>query len=126
MVAKSEERRKAINLRRLGFTYNEILSRVPVTRSTLSLWLKDVHLGNDQTDRLVKMRRLAQLKGAHVKHEQRLNKLAVIKRETENEFQGFGKRDLFLLGVALYWGEGTKQKPHNISARVAFSNSDLL
>ncbi len=28
------------------------------------------------------------------------------------------------MGAALYWAEGTKQKEHNVSQRVKFSNSD--
>ncbi|WP_406727185.1 hypothetical protein [Streptomyces sp. GD-15H] len=33
-------------------------------------------------------------------------------------------RELFLTGVALYWAEGTKDKPHARRERVAFVNSD--
>lgn len=33
-------------------------------------------------------------------------------------------RELFLLGVGLYWAEGSKRKPHNPQERVTFVNSD--
>jgi hypothetical protein len=33
-------------------------------------------------------------------------------------------RELFLIGIALYWAEGTKPKEHRPSAQVEFANSD--
>lgn len=33
-------------------------------------------------------------------------------------------RELFLLGVGLYWAEGTKSKPYRTQERVTFVNSD--
>ncbi len=33
-------------------------------------------------------------------------------------------RDLWMIGVSLYWAEGTKQKPYNVAQRVVFTNSD--
>ena len=44
MVEKKKEKAKAIRLRRKGKSYNEILEKVPVAKSTLSRWLRDVSL----------------------------------------------------------------------------------
>lgn len=38
--------------------------------------------------------------------------------------KSFSKQTLWCIGIALYWAEGAKQKPHNVSQKVAFSNSD--
>ncbi len=40
----SGEKEKAIALRKQGKTYSEILAKIPVAKSTLSLWLHDVGL----------------------------------------------------------------------------------
>lgn len=36
----------------------------------------------------------------------------------------FERGDLFLIGIALYWAEGSKAKPHNVAAGLNFANSD--
>src|SRR5437016_6249903 len=40
--AKDDLREKAIALRREGYSYREIREQVPVSKSSLSLWLRDV------------------------------------------------------------------------------------
>lgn len=54
MIEKTLEKLKAIKLRREGLSYREILRYVPVAKSTLSLWLRDVGLAKRQTQRLTK------------------------------------------------------------------------
>jgi transposase len=58
-------KRIAIQLRREGYSYSEILKKVPVAKSTLSLWLRSVNLTNSQKQKLT----LKKLKSA--KEEQR-------------------------------------------------------
>ena len=41
-MVKSVLREKAIALRKAGYSYNLILEQVPVSKSTLSIWLADV------------------------------------------------------------------------------------
>ena len=48
MLAKIEEKQKAIALRKRGYSYSEILAEVPVAKSTLSLWLRSVGLAKKQ------------------------------------------------------------------------------
>jgi transposase len=60
---KLEEKKRAIGLRKKGYSYNEIVKHVGVAKSTLSLWCRDVILGPDQLARLQK-RRLKDQKGA--------------------------------------------------------------
>ena len=44
MNPKVREKERAIQLRKRGYTYNEILKVLPVAKSSLSLWLKDFPL----------------------------------------------------------------------------------
>jgi hypothetical protein len=48
MIPKFTEKEKAIKLRKSGATYSEVLREVPVSKSTLSLWLRDVGLSKTQ------------------------------------------------------------------------------
>lgn len=124
MISKFDEKNKAIELRKQGFSYNEILIQIPVAKSTLSLWLRDVSLAKRQKQRLTERRRSAQLKGAQVRHKQRLESSKLIISEALNEIGEISERELKLIGAALYWAEGSKQKEHVVSQRVVFSNSD--
>jgi hypothetical protein len=124
MIAKIEEKKKAIELRKKGLSYSEILKQVPVTKASLSLWLRDIRLSKKQQDRLVK-KSLSKLNlGAKIKKEKRILKTERIKKKAVKEIGKIRKRELWLIGIALYWAEGSKQKKHNVSQGVEFGNSD--
>src|SRR5256885_823388 len=46
--AKDDLRERAVALRREGKSYREIREQIPVSKSTLSLWLSDVILTEEQ------------------------------------------------------------------------------
>lgn len=123
---KSHLKAKAISLRNKGLSYREILTEVPVAKSTLSLWLRSVGLSKRQLQRLSERKRQAALKGAARRREQRLLSVQEAKTEAVKRLRSINKRDLWLIGTALYWAEGSKSKVHNISQGVTFSNSDPL
>ena len=115
---------KAIKLRKKGFSYSEILQTVPVAKSTLAIWLQSVGLSKKQKQRLTDKKLASALRGAARKKEKRLTLSELLKNTAKNEVGKISDRELFLIGAALYWAEGSKQKDHNVSARVRFSNSD--
>ncbi len=123
---KLELKEKATNLRKQGFSYSEILKQIPVTKSTLSLWLKSVNLSNRQNQKLIEKRLVGAKIGAIAKKNQRIEKVKLIKNIAISEIETISNREIWLIGISLYWAEGSKQKEHNISQRVAFSNSDPL
>lgn len=51
MFAKLEEKKKAIILRKKGFSYTEIIKEVAVSKSSLSLWLSKYPLTKFQKER---------------------------------------------------------------------------
>lgn len=123
-MAKTKEKEKAIELRKKGYSYSEILKEIPVAKSTLSLWLRSVGLSKRQKQRLTEKKLAAALRGAKVRKEQRLLITKEIKDKAKKEIGKISGRELWLIGVALYWAEGSKQKEHNVSQKVKFSNSD--
>ncbi len=124
MISKTALRQKAIALRKEGKTYSEILRVVPVAKSSLSLWFKGVGLSMQQTQRITAKKRAAQLRGGARKKEIRLQVSKEIFEGSKEELGAFSRRDLFILGVALYWAEGAKAKEYRPSVAVKFANSD--
>ena len=124
MIQKLLEKEKAIKLRKRGLSYNEILKRVPVSKSTLSLWLRSVRLAKRVEQRLTEKRIKGQQRGAQVKKEQRIRLTKEIKDKAIKEAGEIDKRNFWIIGTMLYWAEGTKQKEANPSQKVRFSNSD--
>lgn len=121
---KSQERTLAINLRRQGFSYREILARVPVAKSTLSLWLQQVKLAKKQHQRLTQKRIDAALRGARARHQTRISEVKALERNGLAEINRISGRELWLIGTVLYWAEGSKQYDHSPSTGVMFGNSD--
>ena len=121
---KRSERDEAIRLRREGVTYYDIMQRVGIPKSTLWRWLKAEGLVETQPQRLTELKRLAQQKGAAVVKARRIARTRAIMEQASGEIGVLSQRDLWLLGLALYWAEGSKQKPRNVSSGVIFTNSD--
>lgn len=115
---------KAIQLRREGLTYSEILKNVPVAKSTLSEWLRSIKLTKKQFHILTKKKMLSALRGSAEKKRLRIEKEENIIKKSLLEIEKLSDRENFLCGVMLYWAEGSKQKKTNVSVGVEFSNSD--
>lgn len=124
MIKKSIEKKFAIQLRKQGFSYNEILQRVGVSKSTLSIWLRSIGISRQHKQRFTEKRRLAQKKAQESCRNTRIKKSVAIIESAKKEVSTISRKDLWLLGTSLYWAEGTKQKKHNVSQRVSFGNSD--
>lgn len=121
---KSAEKEKAIRLRKEGKTYSEILADIPVAKSTLSEWLKSVQLAIPQKQRLTTKRKDAALRGSEARRQTRISEVQSLERDGRTEIGKISDRELWLIGVALYWAEGSKQHEHSPSTGVVFNNSD--
>jgi len=124
MIQKNAEKEQAIVLRKQGFSYNEILRNVPVAKSTLSVWLKDIGIAKEQKQRLTEKRKAAQQKAQEACRNNRICKENIIISNAKAEITNISARELWLIGTVLYWAEGSKQKEKNVSQKVSFGNSD--
>lgn len=124
MISKHQEKEKAIILRKEGLSYREILEKVPVAKSSLSLWLKSVGLSKSQKQRLTDKKLSSARRGALKKKEDRILRTKIIKENSEKEVGKVTEREKWLIGIALYWAEGSKEKEWNPGSRTQFSNSD--
>lgn len=119
-----DEKEKAIALRRLGKTYSEILAEVPVAKSTLAIWLGSVGLTVPQKQYISELRRAAQRRGAAARRSMRKDLQNRIYTASRMEVGRLSTRELWLIGIALYWAEGSKEKEYSPGSGVKFSNSD--
>jgi len=122
--AKSVQKAKAIELRKKGFSYSEILKKVHVSQSSLSLWLHNVNLNNKHKLRLIEKGVVARKLGSAALKRTRVVRTKEIIEKSKSEIKKITQNDLMLIGISLYWAEGGKQKEHNPSKEVVFSNSD--
>lgn len=126
-MSKPEEKQKAIDLRTKGLSYNEILQSVPVAKSTLSAWLRDVGLSMPQRHQLTVRKLAAARRGGEKVHVMRLERVARAVTEAEEEAKHWIAQGdfLWLVGTVLYWAEGEKPKPWRGRTKVAFINMDV-
>ena len=115
---------EAIRLRKQGKTYSEIRKVIPVSKSTLTLWFLDVKLAQKQQQRITAKRKEAQQKGADAQRAKRLRSTQDIFTKGLADIGSLSARELKLVGTALYWAEGSKQKEYHPSVGIRFANSD--
>lgn len=125
MKLRLEDKRKAIELRIRGKSYGEIMTAIPnLSKSTLSGWIRYVKLTQEQEKRLKrnlwKITCNARTKAAWTKKQKRLSQIKYITKLAQKEFPSLFKNPLFLIGLSLYWAEGSKKSGENIQ----FANSD--
>lgn len=120
---KLQLRAEAEGLRKDGFSIKEIEKRLRVSRSSVSLWVRDVKLTNKQVKRLYYNKRSGALRGCMVaamnKIEKRKELTDKLRREGKSEIGVVTKRDRFIAGIIMYFAEGDKG-----DKSVTFCNSD--
>ncbi|MFJ8363024.1 helix-turn-helix domain-containing protein [Streptomyces sp. NPDC093984] len=117
--AKDDPRERARELRKQGWTYNQIQAELGCSKSSVSLWVRD--LPAPERERRTDM--TPARRGARRAAEDRAAARAELTDTASNEIGPLTARELFLIGVGLYWSEGAKAKP-GTHRRVIFVNSD--
>lgn len=117
---KYKERLLALKLRKSGLSYKEILKKISVSKSTLSIWLREIELTSEQKKRLLEKMDKVRYEVAKRKVVDRKKKTEEIIMRAKREVSFFRKDLLFFVGLSLYWAEGAK----NPVEAVKFANSD--
>jgi hypothetical protein len=119
------EKNKAIELRRQGRTFSEILKEIPVSKGSLSYWLRDIGLTPGQIARIqYKNDAIKQkfIKFNELKKKQAQDNKAAVFNTAINEIDEIFEKELKLIGMALYWAEGYNKDSNWRTA--SFTNSD--
>ena len=117
------EKEEAIRLRKKGLSYREILKKVPVSKSTISVWLRNTPL-TDAEKSILKRRRegnisIGRIRAAAALHRLRVARDEILRKEAKIEFERHKIDPFFYVGIGLYWAEGAKR-----NSLFAFTNSD--
>ena len=124
---------KAYKLRMGGRSYNEISRLLKVPKSTLSGWFAGLELPKEATKRLRDRVHTASLRGLIARNKNQTTLAETRSREMHNKgkrlIKKINKRDLLIIGTALYWAEGYKRPvvirgKTRTSHRVSLTNSD--
>jgi predicted transcriptional regulator len=118
---KVNEQSLAKQLRKQGMSIGAISLELGVAKSSVSLWIRDIKITGSQsahlkglpfTSEAVEKRRISRLSNEKAKRS-KVIELA------QKEIVGINDRELWLMGVMLYWAEGGKTQ-----RMVRFSNGD--
>ncbi len=105
-MARTLLRDKVRNLRLKGKSLNEITGLLKVPKSTVRFWCRDISLTKAQRQRLSKKQRIGGILAAEKLRNERIKLTKHLFDEGIRETGTLSKRELFLVGVALYWAEG--------------------
>jgi predicted XRE-type DNA-binding protein len=122
-MSKSLKKLQALTLRRKGMSIKDIAKKLEVTQSSVSVWCRDIELTDAQRRRLVQKQIAAghkgRMLGAESNRQKRLRAIESEEGIAKRQLGTLSRRDLFMLGVGLYWGEGVKS-----GGSTAIVNSD--
>ncbi len=116
------EKELARNLRRKGYSINEIVKKTGFTKSSVSVWVRDIVLTTNQRKGLSEKGR--SVESIERRRKSRFNnenkKRRIVTEEAKKDFISISHSELKLIGTILYLGEGAKKS----KGTVALSNSD--
>ncbi len=124
-MAKSKEKIGARKLRKQGKSIKEIAKHLKVSVGIVSLWCRDIQLSSKQIEVLQKRMKDSSY-GRRSEYLKRIKanldkKVSLLKSEGIKQVGILSKRDIFLTGIALYWGEGFK-KDHQVGLATSDKN----
>ncbi len=118
-MVKMYARLESLRMRNAGHSYNHISKITKVSKSTLSTWLADIpYVPNAETIARIGKARAA---SGEAKSKLKRHSIAEAKKEALREMGHVSKRDLFMIGLGLYIGEGVKSH-----SAVGFANANPL
>lgn len=97
---------KAFSLRKKGYSYNMIADRLGISKSTLSCWFKELPFTPNR--QVIERIKKGPFKSGQIRHNRRVVDIAKIKKLAKKELGVVTKRDLWMIGLGLYIGEGSK------------------
>jgi hypothetical protein len=127
--AKDALRAKARELRMQGLDYDEIVARLGVSKSSVSLWVRDLPKPPRVTSERCATRTSERMRRywateRPVRAARRAAASAAASAAAAASIGDLTDREILIAGAVAYWCEGTKNKPHRRVDRVTFANSD--
>jgi hypothetical protein len=123
--AKDDLRAKARVLRAQGLSYGDIAAELRVSKSSVSLWVRDLPVP-DRLSYEETRKRAADGVSDYWRAERRARdaRRAADTDAAAAEIGDLTDREILIAGAVAYWCEGAKSKPHRKAEQVMFINSD--
>jgi hypothetical protein len=126
-MAKSKQKTKARKLRRQGKSIKKIAKMLDISKSSASIWCRDIELTNEQIETLrqsmIKGSYAGRMKGARMQKERKEEKINNYIKQGQEDIGSLSPKEFFVAGLALYWGEGGKKNP---ATRFYNSNPEII
>jgi len=123
--AKDDLRERARELRTQGLDYEEIADALGISKSSVSLWVRDLPIPERLSYEECRRR---SAEGAHrywaAERPVRAAARAATCATAAAQIGPLTDREILMAGAIAYWCEGGKTKPYQRSDRVIFTNSD--
>lgn len=114
------DRQKALELRKKELSYSQIKKILRVSKSTLSDWLSEYPLSKKRISELRDRNEARIEKFRETWRKKRQVRLDQFYKQAKKEVLPLTKKEIFIAGLFLYWGEGSK----STYDKVCLSNSD--
>lgn len=111
----------AIDMRKHGFSYSDIQNKMNVPKSTIAYWVKKVRLTPEQRQKLKERRTQIAKANSEKKIVKTAKLVEQIKASSARDIQKISKRELWLLGIILYW---RSKSQNDFKNGVRFTSSD--
>ncbi len=99
-------RHEAEILRDKGYSYNMITEELGIARSTMSYWFRNRPFTPNK--KVLQRIQYGPIKAGTTKHNTRVKEVAELRSTGIAEVGSLSKRDLWMLGIGIYIGEGAK------------------
>lgn len=123
--AKDDARAKARELRKQGLNYNQIATELGVSKSSVSLWVRDLPRPEPLSYEAFRERQAAGVRRwwAAERPVREAHRAAAVAAAAD-QIGMLSDREIIIAGAIAYWCEGAKNKPYRRSDLVIFMNSD--
>jgi transcriptional regulator with XRE-family HTH domain len=123
--AKDDLHAKARLLREQGYDYNRIAAELGVSKSSVSLWVRDIPWPDRLSYEECRKRAAEGVRRYwEAERATREAKREATRAAAAANIGALTQRELLIAGAVAYWCEGTKSKPHRRHERIMFINSD--
>lgn len=119
-MVKRKEKDQALKFRKEGWSYSQIRAIIKVSKSTLSLWLRDFPLSEERVRELRDNSEVRIEKTRNTKEANKQKRLDKLYSSLSKEIGTLSDREIKLCGLFLFWAEGTKVR----SGPVVITNTD--
>jgi transcriptional regulator with XRE-family HTH domain len=123
--AKDDLRAKARDLRKHGLDYEEIAAELGVSKSSVSLWVRDLPRPPGLSYEECRKRAAEGVRRYWAAESSiREAEREAVSAAAAAQIGQLNDREILIAGAIAYWCEGAKNKPYRRTDRVSFMNSD--